>query len=141
MLLISFTFLLERERERPTGVNSLKHKTDMKMKFQEEQLAILRKKPQGAALTLEDLNSMSYGLKVTISLSHAWVQILTSFHGQCGMCDQSNADILMKFQVAKETLRMSNVLLWYPRVAITDCTIEGKSTLSFVEKLYLKTMY
>lgn len=61
-------------------------------RLREEQLAILRKKPQGAALTLEDLNSMSYGLKVV-----------------------------------KETLRMSNVLLWYPRVALTDCTIQGRN--------------
>lgn len=29
-------------------------------------------------------------------------------------------------QVVKETLRMSNVLLWFPRVALHDCTIEGK---------------
>ncbi|CAI9754194.1 unnamed protein product [Fraxinus pennsylvanica] len=28
-------------------------------------------------------------------------------------------------KVVKETLRMSNVLLWYPRVALGDCTIEG----------------
>ncbi|KAI3450984.1 hypothetical protein Pfo_007649 [Paulownia fortunei] len=28
-------------------------------------------------------------------------------------------------KVVKETLRMSNVLLWYPRVALDDCTIEG----------------
>ncbi|KAK6125675.1 hypothetical protein DH2020_040581 [Rehmannia glutinosa] len=29
-------------------------------------------------------------------------------------------------KVVKETLRMSNVLLWYPRVALEDCSIEGK---------------
>ncbi|KAH6810186.1 hypothetical protein C2S51_023948 [Perilla frutescens var. frutescens] len=29
-------------------------------------------------------------------------------------------------KVVKETLRMSNVLLWYPRVALHDCKIEGK---------------
>lgn len=28
-------------------------------------------------------------------------------------------------QVVKETLRMSNVLLWFPRVAESDCIIEG----------------
>ncbi|RZB60917.1 Cytochrome P450 716B1 isoform B [Glycine soja] len=28
-------------------------------------------------------------------------------------------------KVVKETLRMSNVLLWFPRVALEDCTIEG----------------
>ncbi|KAH1260309.1 Abscisic acid 8'-hydroxylase 1 [Glycine max] len=28
-------------------------------------------------------------------------------------------------KVFKETLRMSNVLLWFPRVALEDCTIEG----------------
>jgi cytochrome P450 len=33
------------------------------------------------------------------------------------------------FQVVKETLRMSNVLLWFPRVALNDCTIEGRFLL------------
>jgi cytochrome P450 len=28
-------------------------------------------------------------------------------------------------KVVKETLRMSNVLLWFPRVALDDCTIDG----------------
>ncbi|MCD7457762.1 hypothetical protein HAX54_036065 [Datura stramonium] len=28
-------------------------------------------------------------------------------------------------KVVKETLRMSNVLLWFPRVALSDCSIEG----------------
>ncbi|KAI5319616.1 hypothetical protein L3X38_039324 [Prunus dulcis] len=28
-------------------------------------------------------------------------------------------------KVVKETLRISNVLLWFPRVALSDCTIEG----------------
>ncbi|KAL5557343.1 hypothetical protein UlMin_039579 [Ulmus minor] len=28
-------------------------------------------------------------------------------------------------KVVKETLRMSNVLLWYPRVALNDCKVEG----------------
>ncbi|XP_011083191.1 cytochrome P450 85A1 isoform X1 [Sesamum indicum] len=32
-------------------------------------------------------------------------------------------------KVVKETLRMSNVLLWYPRVALDNCTIEGKFRL------------
>ncbi|KAI4325463.1 hypothetical protein MLD38_030861 [Melastoma candidum] len=59
-------------------------------RLREEQLEINRKKPEGEALTLEDINKMSYGLKVV-----------------------------------KETLRMSNVLLWFPRVALKDCTIDG----------------
>ncbi|GLT39174.1 hypothetical protein SLA2020_133800 [Shorea laevis] len=59
-------------------------------KLREEQISIARNKPAGASLTLEDLNSMPYALKVM-----------------------------------KETLRMSNVLLWYPRVAVNDCTIDG----------------
>ncbi|GKV29612.1 hypothetical protein SLEP1_g38519 [Rubroshorea leprosula] len=59
-------------------------------RLREEQISIARNKPEGASLTLEDLNRMPYGLKVM-----------------------------------KETLRMSNVLLWYPRVALNDCTIEG----------------
>ncbi|KAG2696201.1 hypothetical protein I3760_07G047700 [Carya illinoinensis] len=56
----------------------------------EEQLSISRNRLEGALLSLEDLNSISYGSKVV-----------------------------------KETLRMSNVLLWFPRVALDDCTIEG----------------
>ncbi|KAG6647019.1 hypothetical protein CIPAW_07G049400 [Carya illinoinensis] len=59
-------------------------------RLREEQLSISRNKPEGALLTLEDLNSMSYGSKVV-----------------------------------KETLRMSNVLLWFPRIALKDCIIEG----------------
>lgn len=59
-------------------------------KLREEQLTIIRNKLVGDPLTLEDLNSMSYGSKVI-----------------------------------KETLRMTNVLLWYPRVALSDCTLEG----------------
>ncbi|CAN4080114.1 unnamed protein product [Withania somnifera] len=58
--------------------------------LREEQLSILRSKPNGALLTMDDLNSMSYASKVM-----------------------------------KETLRMSNVLLWFPRVALNDCSIEG----------------
>ncbi|XP_055804498.1 3beta,22alpha-dihydroxysteroid 3-dehydrogenase-like [Solanum dulcamara] len=58
--------------------------------LREEQLSILRSKPNGALLTMDDLNSMSYASKVV-----------------------------------KETLRMSNVLLWFPRVALSDCSIEG----------------
>ncbi|KAJ7944244.1 Cytochrome P450 family protein [Quillaja saponaria] len=58
--------------------------------LREEQLTLTRKRPEGDLLTLEDLNSMSYGSKVV-----------------------------------KETLRMSNVLLWFPRVARNDCNIEG----------------
>lgn len=34
-------------------------------------------------------------------------------------------------KVVKETLRMANVLLWYPRVALQDCTIEGKYLREF----------
>ncbi|KAG6702726.1 hypothetical protein I3842_07G050200, partial [Carya illinoinensis] len=56
----------------------------------QEQLSISRNRLEGALLSLEDLNSISYGSKVV-----------------------------------KETLRMSNVLLWFPRVALDDCTIEG----------------
>ncbi|XP_071913545.1 abscisic acid 8'-hydroxylase 1-like isoform X1 [Coffea arabica] len=59
-------------------------------RLREEQLSILRNKPNGALLTLEDLNNMSYASKVV-----------------------------------KETLRMSNILLWFPRVALDNCTIEG----------------
>lgn len=41
----------------------------------------------------------------------------------------SNFDLFScNFQVVKETLRMSNVLLWFPRVALKDCTIEGLKT-------------
>ncbi|OIT39469.1 PREDICTED: abscisic acid 8'-hydroxylase 1-like [Nicotiana attenuata] len=58
--------------------------------LREEQISIVRSKPNGALLTLDDLNSMSYASKVV-----------------------------------KETLRMSNVLLWFPRVALDDCNIEG----------------
>ncbi|KAJ9564514.1 hypothetical protein OSB04_000480 [Centaurea solstitialis] len=57
--------------------------------LREEQLSILRNKPEGAFLCLEDLNKMSYGSKVV-----------------------------------KETLRMSNVLLWFPRVVLADCKIQ-----------------
>ncbi|XP_049357406.1 abscisic acid 8'-hydroxylase 3-like [Solanum verrucosum] len=59
-------------------------------RLREEQLSILRSKPNGALLTMDDLNIMSYASKVV-----------------------------------KETLRMSNVLLWFPRVALNDCSIEG----------------
>ncbi|CAK9141289.1 unnamed protein product [Ilex paraguariensis] len=59
-------------------------------RLREEQLSIARNKPDGALLTLQDLNRMAFGSKVV-----------------------------------KETLRMSNVLLWFPRVALDDCTIEG----------------
>ncbi|XAR57924.1 (+)-abscisic acid 8'-hydroxylase [Bertholletia excelsa] len=34
-------------------------------------------------------------------------------------------DMSYASKVVKETLRMSNVLLWYPRVTLEDCTIEG----------------
>ena len=37
----------------------------VKLKLQEEQLSILRNKPEGGFLCREDLNKMSYGSKVT----------------------------------------------------------------------------
>lgn len=40
--------------------------TNILENFQEEQFSISRNKPEGAFLTLEDLNSMSYGSKVNI---------------------------------------------------------------------------
>ncbi|KAL9327078.1 hypothetical protein ACSQ67_007723 [Phaseolus vulgaris] len=58
--------------------------------LREEQLSIIKMKPDGASINHEDLNNIRYGSKVV-----------------------------------KETLRMSNVLLWFPRVALQDCTIEG----------------
>ncbi|XP_044469996.1 abscisic acid 8'-hydroxylase 1-like isoform X2 [Mangifera indica] len=36
-----------------------------------------------------------------------------------------NSSMPYGLKVVKETLRMSNVLLWFPRVALNDCTIEG----------------
>ncbi|XVE82574.1 hypothetical protein DITRI_Ditri16bG0016600 [Diplodiscus trichospermus] len=71
-------------------VKFLDENREVQGKLREEQLAIARKKPEGTSLTLEDVNSMTYGLKVV-----------------------------------KETLRMSNVILWFPRVALHDCTIDG----------------
>ncbi|XP_024183516.1 cytochrome P450 716B1 [Rosa chinensis] len=58
--------------------------------LREEQLSIATSKPEGASITLEDINNMSY----------CW-------------------------KVVKETVRMSTVVMWYPRVALSDCTIEG----------------
>lgn len=72
------------------SVKFLHDNREAQQKLREEQLAMIKDKVDGAALTLEDVSSMSYGLKVV-----------------------------------KETLRMSNVLLWYPRVALNDCTIDG----------------
>nr|QNS30019.1 cytochrome P450 [Nothapodytes nimmoniana] len=72
------------------SVKFLDENKEVQHRLREEQLSILRSKPDNALLTLEDLNNMSYGSKVV-----------------------------------KETLRMSNVLLWFPRVALCDCTIEG----------------
>ncbi|ESR38866.1 hypothetical protein CICLE_v10027167mg [Citrus x clementina] len=72
------------------SVKFLHDNREAQQKLREEQLAMIKDKADGAALTLEDVSSMSYGLKVV-----------------------------------KETLRMSNVLLWYPRVALNDCTIDG----------------
>ncbi|XP_002269279.3 abscisic acid 8'-hydroxylase 3 isoform X2 [Vitis vinifera] len=72
------------------SVKFLDENEEVQDRLREEQLSIIRNKAEGALLTLEDLNSMCYGL-----------------------------------QVVKETLRMSNVLLWFPRVALNDCRIEG----------------
>ncbi|KAM5572786.1 cytochrome P450 716B1 [Rosa sericea] len=72
------------------SVKFLDENQQVQDKLREEQLSIARSKPQGASVTLEDINNMSY----------CW-------------------------KVVKETLRMSNVILWYPRVALDDCTIEG----------------
>lgn len=38
------------------------------LNLQEEQLSIFRNKPEGALVTLEDLNNMSYGSKVRKSI-------------------------------------------------------------------------
>ncbi|CAN1344322.1 Ent-kaurenoic acid oxidase 2 [Linum perenne] len=65
-------------------------------RLREEQVAIAKGKPEDYVLTLADINSMSYGLKVV-----------------------------------KETLRMSNVLLWFPRVALSDCTVDGNCSSIF----------
>ncbi|PHU27067.1 hypothetical protein BC332_05399 [Capsicum chinense] len=73
------------------SVKFLDEHREAQNRLREEQLSILRSKPNGALLALDDLNSMSYASKVV-----------------------------------KETLRMSNVLLWFPRVALNDCSIEGK---------------
>ncbi|OWM74656.1 hypothetical protein CDL15_Pgr005236 [Punica granatum] len=73
------------------SIKFLDENREAQEKLREEQLLISRRKPESSLFTLEDTNSMSYGLKVV-----------------------------------KETLRMSNVLMWYPRVALTDFTIEGK---------------
>lgn len=72
------------------SVKFLDENKDIQERLREEQLSILRNKPNGAVVTHEDLSKMSYGSKVV-----------------------------------KETLRMSNVLLWFPRVALEDCVIEG----------------
>ncbi|XP_021685527.2 abscisic acid 8'-hydroxylase 1 isoform X1 [Hevea brasiliensis] len=37
-------------------------------------------------------------------------------------------------KVVKETLRMSNVLLWFPRVALNDCIIDGKFLCTLAAK-------
>ncbi|KAL6220604.1 hypothetical protein ACLB2K_008360 [Fragaria x ananassa] len=34
-------------------------------------------------------------------------------------------DMSYCLKVVKETLRMANVLLWFPRIALSDCTIQG----------------
>ncbi|KAA8531990.1 hypothetical protein F0562_006868 [Nyssa sinensis] len=46
------------------GVKFLDENKEAQDRLREEQLLILRKKPEGASLTLEDLNNMSYGSKV-----------------------------------------------------------------------------
>ncbi|XP_004303111.1 PREDICTED: abscisic acid 8'-hydroxylase 1-like [Fragaria vesca subsp. vesca] len=58
--------------------------------LRKEVLSIARSKPEGASVTLEDINRMPY----------CW-------------------------KVLKETMRISSVVMWYPRVALADCTIEG----------------
>jgi hypothetical protein len=40
------------------------NKINILVNLQEEQLSIFRNKPEGALVTLEDLNNMSYGSKV-----------------------------------------------------------------------------
>ncbi|XP_076918236.1 abscisic acid 8'-hydroxylase 3-like [Bidens hawaiensis] len=71
------------------SVKFLDENKEVQNTLREEQLSILRSKPRGALLCLEDLNKMSYGLKVL-----------------------------------NETLRMANVVLWFPRVALVDCNIQ-----------------
>ncbi|KAK9284946.1 hypothetical protein L1049_024128 [Liquidambar formosana] len=61
------------------SVKYLDENRQVQDRLREEQLSINRNKPDGASLSLEDLNKMSYCLKV-----------------------------------AKETLRMSNAVLWFP---------------------------
>ncbi|KAK3025016.1 hypothetical protein RJ639_044625, partial [Escallonia herrerae] len=65
------------------SVKFLSENNQVQDRLREEQLSILRNKPVGTLLTLEDLNNMPYGSKVV-----------------------------------KETLRMSNVLMWFPRFEI-----------------------
>ncbi|KAG8377459.1 hypothetical protein BUALT_Bualt08G0035200 [Buddleja alternifolia] len=36
-----------------------------------------------------------------------------------------NQHVQDKLRVIKETLRMSNIVMWYPRIASDDCTIDG----------------
>ncbi|KAF5736009.1 abscisic acid 8'-hydroxylase 3-like [Tripterygium wilfordii] len=71
-------------------VKFLDDNREVQDKLREEQLHISQNKARGYSLSMEDVKSMSYGVKVV-----------------------------------KETLRMANVVLWYPRVALEDCTIEG----------------
>ncbi|CAH1413597.1 unnamed protein product [Lactuca virosa] len=71
------------------SVKFLDENKEVQNMLREEQLIILRNKPNGALLSHADLNKMSYSSKVV-----------------------------------KETLRMSNVLLWFPRVALDDCKIQ-----------------
>ncbi|KAL6145072.1 hypothetical protein ACLB2K_055760 [Fragaria x ananassa] len=54
--------------------------------LRKEVLSIARSKPEGASVTLEDINRMPY----------CW-------------------------KVLKETMRISSVVMWYPRVALADC--------------------
>ncbi|KEH20408.1 cytochrome P450 family protein [Medicago truncatula] len=42
-------------------------------------------------------------------------------------------------KVVKETLRMSNVLLWFPRVALKDCTIEGNAKAIQFPTFWIRT--
>ncbi|XVF15803.1 hypothetical protein REPUB_Repub09cG0187800 [Reevesia pubescens] len=72
------------------SVKFLDENKDVFNRLREKQLSTTRNKLEGASLTMEDLNDMSYG-----------------------------------FKVVKETLRMANVLIWLPCVAINDCIIDG----------------
>lgn len=91
------------------------------MNIQEELLSIAKNKLDESLLTMEDVNKMSYGLKVR------QFRLIFCFNSQGNIFYSIHKLItyLANGQVVRETLRMSNVLLWFPRVALNDCTIEG----------------